>query len=75
MSPRAKHHRHVNGTDAPVGTLTCVCRSLFRWVKRAWQLPQAVAAAVKERRRQIVLRELEVERLDRLRHPSKYQGR
>jgi hypothetical protein len=38
-------------------------------------LPQTVANALKQKRRQIVLHEHEVERLDRLRNPSNYQGK
>ena len=56
-------------------TLKLFCLTLIHLVKQAGQLPQAVAAAVTQRRRQIVLRELEAERLDRLRNPSKYVGR
>ena len=45
---------------------------LFR---RAWLLPQAVAAALEQRRRQFALNVLEAERLDRIRNPSKYLGK
>jgi hypothetical protein len=44
-------------------------------VKLAWLLPQSLALALKQRRRQIVLNELEAERLDRIRNPSKYLGK
>ena len=37
------------------------------------RLPEMLAAAVKERQRQIALIEQEAERLDRLRNPSKYR--
>ena len=39
------------------------------------QLPQKIAEAAKERQRQVVLNNLEVERLDRIRNPSKYRGK
>jgi len=52
-----------------------ICRTLLHLVKQAWRLPQEVGLAVKQRRRQTVLQELEAERLDRLRNPSKYVGR
>jgi hypothetical protein len=38
-------------------------------------LPQTLANALKERQRQTALNELEVERLDRIRNPSKYRGK
>ena len=40
--------------------------------KQAFQLPHAVAVALKQRRRQFALNLLEAERLDRIRNPSKY---
>jgi hypothetical protein len=43
--------------------------------KQAWLLPHSVAIALKQRRRQFALNLLEVERLDRIRNPSKYLGR
>ena len=56
-------------------TLKLICLTFLQLVKQAWFLPQSVANAVKQRRRQIVLNELEVERLDRIRNPSKYLGK
>lgn len=44
-------------------------------IQRIRRLPQAVANVVKQRQRQIVLNKLEVERLDRIRNPSKYRGK
>ena len=55
-------------------TLKLICLNFLQLVKQAWLLPQSVANAVKQRRRQIVLNELEAERLDRIRNPSKYLG-
>jgi hypothetical protein len=49
--------------------------AIIRFIKQCWLLPQTIAAAVKQRRRQIGLDELEVERLDRIRNPSKYRGK
>jgi hypothetical protein len=43
--------------------------------KETCQLPQAIAKAIKQRQRQSVLNELEVERLDRIRNPEKYRGK
>jgi hypothetical protein len=56
-------------------TLKLICLTILQLVKQVWLLPQSVANAVKQRRRQIVLNELEAERLDRIRNPSKYLGK
>jgi hypothetical protein len=56
-------------------TLKLICLNFLQLVKQVWWLPQSVANAVKQRRRQIVLNELEAERLDRIRNPSKYLGK
>jgi hypothetical protein len=56
-------------------TLKLICRAFLQLVKQVWLLPQSVANAVKQRRRQVVLNELEAERLDRIRNPSKYLGK
>ena len=44
-------------------------------VRQAWLLPQTIALAIQQRRRQTTWTEFETERLDRLRNPSKYLGR
>jgi hypothetical protein len=49
--------------------------TFIQLVKQTWLLPQSVVNAVKQRRRQGVLNELEAERLDRIRNPSKYLGK
>jgi hypothetical protein len=56
-------------------TLKLICLTLLQLVKQVWLLPQSVANAVKQRRRQIILNELEAERLDRIRNPLKYLGK
>jgi hypothetical protein len=56
-------------------TLKLICLTIFQWVKQAWLLPQSFANAVQQRRRQVVRNELEAERLDRIRNPSKYLGK
>ena len=58
-----------------MNTLKLVCLTIIQLIKQAWLLPQSVAIAVKQRRRQIVLSEREAERLDRIRNPSKYLGK
>ena len=59
----------------PMNTLKLICLTIIQLIKQAWLLPQSVAIAVKQRRRQIVLNGLEAERLDRIRNPSKYLGK
>jgi hypothetical protein len=56
-------------------TLKLICLTILQSVKQVWLFPQSVANAVKQRRRQIVLNELEAERLDRIRNPLKYLGK
>ena len=55
--------------------LKLICLTIIQLVKQAWLLPQSVANAVKQRRQQVVRNELEAERLDRIRNPSKYLGK
>jgi hypothetical protein len=49
--------------------------TVVQMVKEACLLPQAIVKAIKQRQRRIVLNELEVERLDRIRNPEKYRGK
>jgi len=56
-------------------TLKIICQNIVQLVKQTWLLPQIVVLAFKERRHQILMNENEVERLDRIRNPSKYVGR
>jgi hypothetical protein len=49
--------------------------TIIQLIKQVWLLPQTVANAVKQRRQQAVQNELEAERLDRIRNPSKYLGK
>jgi hypothetical protein len=44
-------------------------------VKQAWLLPQTISLALQQRRRSITRRQFEIERLDRIRNPSKYAGK
>jgi hypothetical protein len=58
-----------------MNTLKQICLAIIQSVKQAWLLPQTVANVVRQRRRRVVLNEHEVERLDRIRNPSKYLGK
>jgi len=43
--------------------------------KRVGRIPQLAAAAIKQKRRRFAPKALEVERLDRIRNPSRYLGK
>jgi hypothetical protein len=49
--------------------------TLFHLARQVWLIPQTVAEATRQRRRQVILNEQEAERLDRIRNPSKYLGK
>jgi hypothetical protein len=55
--------------------LKLICLTVVQLAKQVWTLPQAIAAGVKNRRQQAAWDEAEAERLDRIRHPSKYLGK
>jgi len=52
-----------------------ICRAMLRLLGQAWRFPRAVAGAFKRNRRRSALNLLELERLDRIRHPAKYLGK
>jgi len=58
-----------------MNTLKLIYVTIIQLVKQAWLLPQTLSNAVKERRKQLILDEHEMERLDRIRNPSKYLGK
>jgi hypothetical protein len=58
-----------------MNTLKLIFLTIVQWVKQAWLLPQTIAEAVKKRQRQTVFHKNEIERLDRIRNPSKYLGK
>ena len=49
--------------------------TIVQIIRQAWLLPQTIAGAVRQRRQQAVMDELEADRLDRIRNPSKYLGK
>lgn len=61
--------------EITVNTLKIICLTIIQLVKQACLIPQNIADAVKQRRLRAVRNELEVERLDRIRNPSKYLGK
>jgi hypothetical protein len=56
-------------------TLKVICVTIFLLVKQILFLPQTIAMALQKRRLRVAIDENEAERLDRLRNPSKYQGK
>jgi hypothetical protein len=58
-----------------MNTFKLIYLTIIHLLKQVWLLPQTIANAIRQRRQQVVLNELEVERLDRIRNPSKYRGK
>ena len=58
-----------------MNTLKIICLTLFLWIKQACLLPYSIVIEVRQWRRRAALNEMEAERLDRIRHPSKYLGK
>lgn len=58
-----------------MNALKLIGLTLFQLVKQVCFLPQTIANAVQQRRRQVAWNEQEAERLDRIRNPSKYLGK
>lgn len=51
------------------------CLNLVALGKQIWHLPQTLLGIREQRRQRIAFHEHEVERLDRIRNPSKYLGK
>ena len=58
-----------------MNALKLICLTIFQLVKQVCSLPRSVVNAVQQRRQRVVRNKLEAERLDRIRHPSKYLGK
>lgn len=58
-----------------MSVLKVICLTLVDLVKQAWFLPRTIALTLKQRRRQLMRRQFESERLDRIRNPAKYAAR
>lgn len=52
-----------------------ICFTIFELAKQVWAFPATVAANFRKRRRLADVNEVEAERLDRIRNPSKYLGK
>ena len=58
-----------------VNFLKYIYLTIGQLFKHLGLLPQAIANSSRQRQQRLVLNELEVERLDRIRNPSKYRGK
>jgi len=58
-----------------VNALKRIYLTFIRMVKQVRQLPKTIADAAEQRQKRALGRELEIERLDRIRNPSKYRGK
>ena len=58
-----------------MNTQNHICMTFIQLIKQIALLPQTIANIFKKRQRQAALNELETERLDRIRNPSKYRGK
>jgi len=56
-------------------TLKLLYLTIIQLLKQVCALPQSIANALRQRRQTAVQDELEAERLDRIRNPSKYLGK
>jgi hypothetical protein len=54
--------------------LKLIFLTIFKWAEQVLFLPQTVAIALKENRQRNARKDVEAERLDRIRNPSKYLG-
>jgi hypothetical protein len=58
-----------------VKILKVIGSTFLQLIKQAGSLPRTISKAVKQRQQRIIVNELEAERLDRIRNPSKYVGK
>ena len=58
-----------------MNTLKLIWLTSIQLIKQTCLIPRSIAEALEQRRQQAVSNELEAERLDRIRNPSKYRGK
>ncbi len=56
-------------------TLKLIGLTFIQLVKEVCSLPKMIASAMTHRKQRAAFNELEAERLDRIRNPSKYRGK
>lgn len=52
-----------------------ICLTVVQLAKQVWALPKAIATGFRNWRQEVAWSEAEADRLDRIRHPSKYLGK
>jgi hypothetical protein len=55
--------------------LKVICFTLVELAKQVWAFPATVAANFRKKHHLVKMNDAEAERLDRIRHPSKYLGK
>ena len=55
--------------------LKYICLTVVQLAKQVWALPKAIATGFRNWRQEVAWSEAEADRLDRIRHPSKYLGK
>lgn len=58
-----------------VNTLKLIGQTFIQLAKAAWSLPKTISNAVEQRKQRTIMNQLNVERLDRIRNPTKYLGK
>jgi hypothetical protein len=58
-----------------VNILKLIALTIVQMGRAVWSLPKTISNAVKQRQQRAMMNELNVERLDRIRHPEKYRGK
>jgi hypothetical protein len=56
-------------------TLKVICLTICQLAKQAWLFPQTALLAFRRKRQQNEQNASEIERIDRIRNPSKYLGK
>lgn len=56
-------------------TLKLICLTVVHAVQQVWSALKAITITIQQRSLQAARNELEAERLDRIRNPSKYRGK
>ena len=74
LTPRDKATGCECGTNF-MYVLKLIGLTIFNLLKAVWRLPQTITLARQQKQRQVAQDEFEINRIERLRHPSKYAGR
>jgi hypothetical protein len=56
-------------------TLKIICLTIYQLAKQAWQFPQTALLAFRHKGQQKEPNVSEIERIDRIRNPTKYLGK